>query len=68
MESTEVGTSARTTSTTRRGASSAPACGVSSARRFKDAVLEQFARIGKAVAIPKRLELLDIRLPLTEGT
>ncbi|MCF6248356.1 MAG: metalloregulator ArsR/SmtB family transcription factor [Desulfobacula sp.] len=29
-------------------------------RRFKDAVYEQFARIGKAVSSPKRLELLDI--------
>lgn len=29
-------------------------------RRFKDDVFEQFARIGKAVASPKRLELLDI--------
>src|ERR1044071_7333336 len=29
-------------------------------RRFKDAVYEQFARIGKAVAAPKRLELLDL--------
>jgi rhodanese-related sulfurtransferase len=29
-------------------------------RRFKDEVFEQFARIGKAVASPKRLELLDI--------
>ena len=35
-----------------------PASG--SARRFKDTVFEQFARIGKAVASPKRLELLDI--------
>ena len=30
------------------------------ARRYKDDVFEQFARIGKAVASPKRLELLDI--------
>lgn len=30
------------------------------ARKFKDDVFEQFARIGKAVASPKRLELLDI--------
>lgn len=30
------------------------------ARRFKDAIYEQFARIGKAVASPKRLELLDL--------
>lgn len=29
-------------------------------RRFKDDVFEQFARVGKAVASPKRLELLDI--------
>ncbi len=29
-------------------------------RKFKDAVYEQFARIGKAVAAPKRLELLDL--------
>lgn len=29
-------------------------------RRFKDDVFEQFARIGEAVASPKRLELLDI--------
>ena len=29
-------------------------------RRFKDAIFEQFARIGKAVSSPKRLELLDI--------
>ena len=29
-------------------------------RRFKDAVYEQFARIGKAVSAPKRLELLDL--------
>ncbi len=32
----------------------------SPSRRFKDDVFEQFARIGKAVASPKRLELLDI--------
>jgi rhodanese-related sulfurtransferase len=30
------------------------------ARRFKDAIYEQVARIGKAVAAPKRLELLDL--------
>lgn len=30
------------------------------ARRFKDAIYEQFARVGKAVASPKRLELLDL--------
>ncbi|HIJ58089.1 MAG TPA: metalloregulator ArsR/SmtB family transcription factor [Deltaproteobacteria bacterium] len=29
-------------------------------RRFKDAIYEQFSRIGKAVSSPKRLELLDI--------
>lgn len=29
-------------------------------RRFKDRIYEQFARIGKAVAAPKRLELLDL--------
>ncbi len=29
-------------------------------RRFKDAIYEQFARVGKAVASPKRLELLDL--------
>ncbi len=29
-------------------------------RRFKDTIYEQFARIGKAVASPKRLELLDL--------
>ena len=29
-------------------------------RQFKDAIYEQFARIGKAVASPKRLELLDL--------
>jgi rhodanese-related sulfurtransferase/predicted transcriptional regulator len=32
----------------------------SSHRRFKDAVYEQFARVGKAVSAPKRLELLDL--------
>ena len=32
----------------------------SPSRRFKDEVFEQFARIGKAVSSPKRLELLDI--------
>jgi rhodanese-related sulfurtransferase/DNA-binding transcriptional ArsR family regulator len=31
-----------------------------SARRFKDAVFEQFARIGKAMSSPRRLELLDL--------
>lgn len=29
-------------------------------RRFKDAIYEQLARMGKAVAAPKRLELLDL--------
>ena len=29
-------------------------------RRFKDAIYEQLARIGKAVSSPKRLELLDL--------
>ena len=29
-------------------------------RRFKDAIYEQFARLGKAIAAPKRLELLDL--------
>lgn len=29
-------------------------------RRFKDAIYEQLARLGKAVAAPKRLELLDL--------
>jgi rhodanese-related sulfurtransferase len=29
-------------------------------RRFKDSMYEQLARIGKAVAAPKRLELLDL--------
>src|SRR5262245_28342215 len=31
-----------------------------SKRQFKDAVYEQFARIGKAVSSPKRLELLEL--------
>jgi len=31
-----------------------------SGRRFKDDIFEQFARIGKAVASPKRIELLDL--------
>lgn len=29
-------------------------------RRFRDRIYEQFARIGKAVASPKRIELLDL--------
>lgn len=29
-------------------------------RRFKDAIYEQFARVGKALSAPKRLELLDL--------
>jgi rhodanese-related sulfurtransferase len=29
-------------------------------RRFKDAIYEQFARLGKAMSAPKRLELLDL--------
>ena len=29
-------------------------------RQFKDVIYEQFARVGKAVASPKRLELLDL--------
>lgn len=29
-------------------------------RRFKDAIYEQLARLGKAVSAPKRLELLDL--------
>src|SRR5215831_11183697 len=29
-------------------------------RKFKDAIYQQFARIGKAVSSPKRLELLDL--------
>lgn len=29
-------------------------------RRFKDAIYEQFSRIGKAVSSPRRLELLDL--------
>jgi rhodanese-related sulfurtransferase len=31
-----------------------------SQRRFKDSIYEQFARLGKAIAAPKRLELLDL--------
>ncbi len=33
---------------------------LTSPRRFKNEVYEQFARIGKALASPKRLELLDV--------
>jgi rhodanese-related sulfurtransferase/DNA-binding transcriptional ArsR family regulator len=33
---------------------------VTNHRRFKDALYEQFARIGKAVSAPKRLELLEL--------
>ena len=29
-------------------------------RRFKTAIYEQFARIGKAISNPSRLELLDL--------
>jgi rhodanese-related sulfurtransferase len=29
-------------------------------RRFKDSIYQQFARIGKAISAPKRLELLDL--------
>jgi rhodanese-related sulfurtransferase len=29
-------------------------------RRFKDAIYEQFARVGKAASSPKRLEILDV--------
>lgn len=29
-------------------------------RRFKDAIYEQLARLGKAISAPKRLELLDV--------
>lgn len=32
----------------------------SSKRQYKDAIYDQFSRIGKAVASPKRLELLDL--------
>ena len=32
----------------------------SSKRQFKDAIYDQFARVGKAVSSPKRLELLDL--------
>jgi DNA-binding transcriptional ArsR family regulator len=33
---------------------------MASNRQFKDAVYEQLGRIGKAVASPRRLELLDL--------
>jgi rhodanese-related sulfurtransferase/DNA-binding MarR family transcriptional regulator len=33
---------------------------VTAHRRFKDAIYEQFARVGKAISAPKRLELLDL--------
>lgn len=33
---------------------------MSSIRQFKDAIYEQFARIGKAIGSPRRLELLDV--------
>jgi rhodanese-related sulfurtransferase len=33
---------------------------IPSKRQFKDAIYDQFARIGKAVSSPKRLELLDL--------
>src|SRR5262245_9971725 len=29
-------------------------------RRFKDAIYERFARLGKAISAPKRIELLDL--------
>lgn len=29
-------------------------------RRFKDSIYEQFARLGKAISAPKRIELLDL--------
>lgn len=29
-------------------------------RRFKDAIYEQLARLGKAVSAPKRIELIDL--------
>lgn len=37
-------------------------CVVTSPREVKDALYEQFARVGKATAHPKRLELLDLLL------
>ena len=33
---------------------------MTSQRRFKDAIYEEFARIGKAASSPRRLELLDL--------
>src|SRR3970040_2397417 len=33
---------------------------VTKPRRFKDAIYRQLARVGKAVASPRRLELLDL--------
>ncbi len=33
---------------------------MSDARRFKSAMYEQLARLGKGLAAPKRLELLDL--------
>ncbi|MEW6335998.1 MAG: ArsR family transcriptional regulator, partial [Acidobacteriota bacterium] len=32
----------------------------SSSRRFKDTIYEQLGRVGKALASPRRLELLDL--------
>jgi hypothetical protein len=32
----------------------------SSNRAFKDAIYEQFGRVGKAVSSPRRIELLDL--------
>src|SRR5919199_1385322 len=34
--------------------------GAAAHREFKDRLFEQFARIGKALASPKRLEILDL--------
>lgn len=34
--------------------------GAPKARRFRDSIYEQFARVGKAVSAPKRIELLDL--------
>ena len=33
---------------------------MSDPRQFKDAIYDPFARMGKAVASPRRLELLDL--------